>query len=127
MATSLQFMTSYDPHGTSEGTLDPLGLYQIADQLAVQLVPAPPLFRAAIGTTGRLVATAIHVDDICRIRKRRLKDASMPSRLSPLSFRVAVITDLLEQGVPLEDVQHLVGHPDPRTTRLYDRRQRKVT
>ncbi len=34
------FMTSYDPPGTSEGTLDPLGLYQIADQLAVKLVPA---------------------------------------------------------------------------------------
>lgn len=34
------FLTSYDPPGTSEGTLDPLGLYQIADQLAVQLVPA---------------------------------------------------------------------------------------
>lgn len=34
------FLTTYDPPGTSEGTLDPLGLYQIADQLAVQLVPA---------------------------------------------------------------------------------------
>jgi hypothetical protein len=34
------FLTSYDPPGTSEGTLDPLGLYQIGDQLAVQLVPA---------------------------------------------------------------------------------------
>lgn len=34
------FLTSYDPLGTSEGTLDPLGLYQIADQLAVQLVAA---------------------------------------------------------------------------------------
>lgn len=33
-------MTTYDPPGASEGTLDPLGLYQIADQLAVQLVPA---------------------------------------------------------------------------------------
>jgi hypothetical protein len=40
MITSFPFMTSYDPPGTSEGTLDPLGLYQIADQLAVQLVPA---------------------------------------------------------------------------------------
>jgi len=40
MRTSLPFLTSYDPPGTSEGTLDPLGLYQIADQLAVQLVPA---------------------------------------------------------------------------------------
>src|SRR5690242_9522550 len=40
MTTSFPFLTSYDPPGTSEGTLDPLGLYQIADQLAVQLVPA---------------------------------------------------------------------------------------
>ncbi len=86
-----------------------------------------PLFRAAIGTTGKLAATAIHVNDICRMMKRRLKDASLPSRLSPHSFRVAVITDLLEQGVSLEEVQHLAGHADPRTTRLYDRRQRKVT
>ena len=27
----------------------------------------------------------------------------------------------------LEDVQLLAGHVDPRTTRLYDRRQRRVT
>jgi len=40
MTPSLPFLTAYDPHGTAEGTLDPLGLYQIADQLAVQLVPA---------------------------------------------------------------------------------------
>ena len=33
-------MSAYDPPGTSEGSLDPLGLYQIADQLGVQLVPA---------------------------------------------------------------------------------------
>ncbi len=40
MKTSFPFLTTYDPPGTSEGTLDPLGLYQIADQLGVQLVPA---------------------------------------------------------------------------------------
>src|SRR6266478_1528067 len=40
MTTTFPFLTSYDPPGTSEGTLDPLGLYQIADQLAIQLVPA---------------------------------------------------------------------------------------
>ena len=27
----------------------------------------------------------------------------------------------------MEDVQYLVGHADPRTTRLYDRRRRGVT
>jgi integrase/recombinase XerD len=48
------------------------------------------------------------------------------SRLSPHSFRTSAITDLLTQGVPLEDVQYLAGHAEPRTTGLYDRRQ-KVT
>src|SRR2546422_11088885 len=40
MTITFPFLTSYDPPGSSEGSLDPLGLYQIADQLAVQLVPA---------------------------------------------------------------------------------------
>ena len=41
--------------------------------------------------------------------------------------RVGTVTDLLEQNVELESVQDLAGHADPRTTRLYDRRRRKVT
>ena len=65
--------------------------------------------------------------DMGRMIKRRIRDAGLPTRLSPHSFRVATITDLLSQGVPLEDVQYLAGHADPRTTRLYDRRQRRVT
>ena len=36
---NLPFLTVYDPIGSSEGTLDPLGLYLIADQLAMKLVP----------------------------------------------------------------------------------------
>jgi len=40
---------------------------------------------------------------------------------------VTGITDLLTQGVPLDDVQFLAGHSSPRTTKLYDRRQKKVT
>ena len=86
-----------------------------------------PLFRAALGKTGRLGNGGLTAHDIARMMKRRLRDASLPPELSPHSFRVAVITDLLTQGVPLEDVQRLAGHADPRTTRLYDRRHRKVT
>jgi site-specific recombinase XerD len=70
----------------------------------LQLAPKDaPLFRAAIGTSGKLAATATHVNDICRMMKRRLKDVSLPARLSPHSFRVAVITDLL--GVPAAGVR----------------------
>ena len=38
-----------------------------------------------------------------------------------------VVTDLLSQNVPMEDVQYLAGHSSPRTTQLYDRRRRRVT
>ena len=86
-----------------------------------------PLFRTAYKKTGQLTKNALYVVDICRMVKRRLRDAGLPGVLSPHSFRVTTITDLLEQGVPLEDVQRLAGHADPRTTRLYDRRQKKIT
>ena len=86
-----------------------------------------PLFRAAAGRTRTLTNRPMTASDICRMVKRRLVDAGIPAHLSPHSFRVTTITDLLEQGVPLDEVQHLAGHADPRTTRLYDRRQKKVT
>jgi integrase/recombinase XerD len=41
-------------------------------------------------------------------------------------FRVTAITDLLSLGIPLEYVQYLAGHAKPRTTGLYDRRQKMV-
>lgn len=59
--------------------------------------------------------------------KQRLKDAGLPEYLSPHSVRGGSATDLLSLGVPLEDVQYLLGHADPRTTRLYDHRAKKVT
>ena len=59
--------------------------------------------------------------------KRRLKQAKLPDNLSCHSFRATTATDLLSQGISLEDVQYLLGHADPRTTRLYDRRKKEVT
>ena len=103
-----------------------LGAYLTAAGL--ENAPADtPLFRAALGKTGRLGNGRLTAHDIARMMKRRLRAASLPPELSPHSFRVAVITDLLTQGVPLEDVQRLAGHADPRTTRLYDRRHKTVT
>lgn len=86
-----------------------------------------PLFRSVIGRTGQLTQTPLRNVDVCRMVRRRLRDAGLPTHLSPHSFRVATVTDLLTQGISLEDVQYLAGHADPRTTRLYDRRQKHVT
>jgi site-specific recombinase XerD len=90
-------------------------------------ISAGPLFCTALGKTGTLTDNPITAIDICRMMKRRLKAASLPTDFSPHSFRVTTITDLLEHNTSLEDVQHLAGHADPRTTRLYDRRRRKIT
>ncbi len=86
-----------------------------------------PLFRTVVRRTREITARRMTTNDMGRMVKRRMREAALPSRLSCHSFRVTTITDLLTQGVPLEDVQHLAGHADPRTTRLYDRRQRRVT
>jgi site-specific recombinase XerD len=87
-----------------------------------------PLFRAGINRSAkRLSDRPLTTDRIGDMMKRRLKDAGLPTRLSPHSFRVKTATNLLEQNVPLEDVQHLLGHAEPRTTALYDRRKKQVT
>lgn len=89
---------------------------------------ASPLFRTAIRKTKRLTAEPMTGNDVLRMVKRRLAAAGLPAdRLTCHSFRATTITNLLDQGVPLEDVQYLAGHADPRTTRLYDRRKRAVT
>jgi site-specific recombinase XerD len=86
-----------------------------------------PLFRSWARRERELSRNHVTRIDIARMLKRRLQKAGLSARISAHSFRVTTITDLLEQAVPLEDVQRLAGHVDPRTTRLYDRRQRKVT
>jgi integrase/recombinase XerD len=86
-----------------------------------------PLFRMGNGRTRKLSGTAMTSKRISELVKRRLNDAGLPSRVSPHSFPVTAITDLLTQGIPLEDVQYVAGHAEPRTTGLYDRRQNKVT
>ncbi|MCA9151110.1 MAG: tyrosine-type recombinase/integrase [Planctomycetales bacterium] len=89
--------------------------------------PNAPMFRTTYRRSKRLTARGMSPCDVARMLKRRLHHAGLSMRVSAHSFRVTVITDLLMQGVSLEDVQNLAGHADPRTTRLYDRRHRVVT
>jgi integrase/recombinase XerD len=83
--------------------------------------PKAPLFRAADGKRKLLTDSAYRAPSMRQMMKRRLEDAGLPGLFSPHSFRVTVVTDLLNQNVPLEDVQYLAGHASPTTTRVYDR------
>ena len=65
-----------------------------------------PLFVAASYTApSGFSDSGIGPWTIRAILKRRLRDAGLPAILPPHSFRVLVVTDLLQQGVPTEDVQ----------------------
>lgn len=86
-----------------------------------------PLFRTAIRRTKTLTEKSMTPDDISRMVRRRMKDAGLSSQFVAHSFRASTITNLLDQGVALADVQQLAGHADPRTTRLYDRTKKAVT
>jgi site-specific recombinase XerD len=85
-----------------------------------------PLFRS-MDRRRQLTDKALHRVDAAAMLKRRLKAAGLPANLCCHSFRSTTATDLITQGVALEDVQYLLGHADPRTTRLYDRTKRQVT
>jgi site-specific recombinase XerD len=85
------------------------------------------LFRTAAGRTGQLTRTAMTGNDIYKMMRRHVEKAGIGVRVSPHSFRVAIATDLHEQGVPTDEIQTLLGHSDVRTTNLYKRNRRGVT
>jgi site-specific recombinase XerD len=87
-----------------------------------------PLFRTTVRRTKQLTPDGVTGNDVYRMVKRRLRAAGLPAdRFTCHSYRATTATDLLEQGVGLEDVQFLLGHSDPRTTRLYDKRGKEIT
>ena len=88
---------------------------------------ASPLYRAGQRRSSPLTDRAMSPLAVQQMLKRRLRAAGLPKILSPHSFRVLVVTDLLSQNMPLEDVQYLAGHAHPRTTQIYDRRRRRVS
>jgi len=89
--------------------------------------PRSPLFRTAVARKNRFTETGMTGFDVYRMFKRRCLRAGLPGDRTPHSTRTLVATDLLDQDVPLEHVQRLLGHSDPRTTLIYDRRRRAVT
>lgn len=78
-------------------------------------------------TSGPLFLTRngrpLYVSWTWRLIKRLAGQANVPqaSALTPHSPRATAITELLDAGVPLRDVQDFAGHRDPRTTRRYDK------
>ncbi len=58
-----------------------------------------PLFRTAVGKTKTLTGNPMTPIDICRMMKRRLKAAGLPTDFSPHSFRVNVANRVMWRSV----------------------------
>ena len=86
-----------------------------------------PLFRAALGKTGRLTERGLSRHNAFQMIRRRAKDAGIRVAIGCHSFRGTGITIYLQNGGELEMAQRMAGHASPRTTKLYDRRADEIT
>ena len=70
--------------------------------------------------------TAISLSSLQKIVKSILSNVVLVNH-SAHSFIAGAATTLLDQAVPQEDVQNLLGHSDPRTTQLYDHSKKQIS
>jgi integrase/recombinase XerD len=86
-----------------------------------------PLFRAAIGRTGKLGDGAMSRVDIWYMVRRRAADAGIATAIGCHTFRATGITDYLTNGGRIEVAQRMAGHSNAKTTGLYDRRSDDIS
>lgn len=85
-----------------------------------------PLFQSAPRWSKTLSGKPIRRQAVFETVKRRCAAAGLRISICNHSFRGTGITIHLENGGTIEGAQDLAVHADSRTTRLYDRRKRKV-
>jgi len=86
-----------------------------------------PLFRAAIGRTGKLSDRPLSRTDVWYMIQRRAGDASIETAMGCHTFRATGITDYLTNGGRIEVAQKMAGHANAKTTGLYDRRNDDIS
>jgi site-specific recombinase XerD len=85
-----------------------------------------PLFQT-IGRSKDLTGRPLSRTSVLRMVKARADEAGLDSRrVCCHTFRGTGITAYLENGGKLEVAQHIAGHSDASTTKLYDRRRELV-
>jgi site-specific recombinase XerD len=86
-----------------------------------------PLFRVTKGKTKKLAAKRMTRRDVYDMVRRRAKDAAIKTAIGCHTFRATGITNYLVNGGTLEKAQQLANHESARTTKLYDRRDDKLS
>ena len=86
-----------------------------------------PLFRTTRGRTKLLTARRLTRRHAYEMVQRRAKDAGIETAIGCHTFRATGITNYLTNGETLEKAQQLANHESARTTKLYDRRDDKLS
>jgi len=86
-----------------------------------------PLFRAAVGRTGKLSVRPMSRVDAWYMVRRRAADAGIEAAIGNHSFRAIGMTDYMENGGDITVAQRMAGHANIRTTQMYDRRGDEVS
>ncbi len=86
------------------------------------------LFRSGKGRRPDLLSErALRQEDAWAMIRRRAAAAGIATPVGCHSFRATGITAYLMNGGTLEHAQAMAGHESPRTTKLYDRTQERLT
>jgi site-specific recombinase XerD len=86
------------------------------------------LFRTSRGHKGTVLADLpMGQPDAWRMIRRRAAAAGIAAPIGNHSFRATGITAYLSNGGALEHAQTMAAHESPRTTKLYDRTQERLT
>ena len=86
------------------------------------------LFRSSKGRrSDQLSERALRQEDAWAMIRRRAAAAGIATPVGCHSFRATGITAYLLNGGALEHAQAMAGHESPRTTKLYDRTQERLT
>ena len=86
-----------------------------------------PIFRVAIGRTGKLSDRPLSRTDVWYMVRRRAAGAHLETAIGCHTFRATGITDYLTNGGKLEVAQRMAGHSNAKTTGLYDRRSDDIS
>lgn len=85
-----------------------------------------PLFRT-VSRSGVLTINAMSTNDAFRMVRRRAAAAGLPCTTGNHTFRATSATTYLANGGRLEHAQRMMGHSDPRTTKMYDHTSDRLT
>ena len=86
-----------------------------------------PLFRSAIGRSGKLSERGLVERNALDLVQRKARQAGVVTAICNHTFRATGITAYMENGGTLEKAQAIAAHESPRTTKLYDRSADQIT